>query len=94
MTGLAERREKREEGGGRRVSLFTLQEKSQRGVEDAQSPAQPACQDDTLNTLISPLIAAWKYMVLGRERENPEIMSARTTRRGRPARLCRSKLHC
>lgn len=41
VTGLAEERgrENREKGGG---SLFTLQEKSHRGVEGLQSRAQPA----------------------------------------------------
>lgn len=61
--------------GGSRVSPFTLQERSPRGAEGIQSLAQPVGGDTTANTLTSPLIRTWKYLVFGEEREELEIMS-------------------
>lgn len=57
------------------MSLFTLQEKSQRGAEGIRSLVEPVWEDTTLNMLISPLIRTWKYLVSGKECEKPAIMS-------------------
>lgn len=72
MTRLAE---ERGAGGGSRASPFTLQERSRRGAEGIQSLVQPVGGDTTENMLTSPLIRTWKYLVLGKEREELEIMS-------------------
>lgn len=81
------KREKRGMGESS-ASLFTLQERSQRGGEGMQSLAQPAWQDTPLNILISPLISTWKYLVLGGECEKPEIMNIHTPHHYHSFHLC------